>query len=263
MEEEKTSSKDEIDLITKTIDSLSLSDQTKLFKKLGITPHGWLYAYRIPVENIKIQVIRERRGNVKFKYDSKPGEWCLLNMGSTAKLYPQHRLNYFRKFHDKIKPIVSILKSSKDDSNKDLLYCIPADIAWETQLRTKCFLGGWDIGGNTNKNQAYIKSTLLWKEFLLKKTHSIGPTENNIIPTTAFNRIKAVANTYVYPYTSKFVRCIEKIIREETLELLGGDKDECNILRRDTCVSLEICRWEGDDDNLKETQPWDHLQYVL
>jgi len=249
--------------LAKIVSALSLAEQTTFFEKLGISSHGWLYAYRIPVNDIQIKIIRKKRktNKVLFKYKSNPGDWCLLNMGSTAKLYSQHRLNYFSKFRNQIKPKVRVTKSIDAPENKDLMYCIPADIAWETPMRTKCFLGGWDIGGNTNKTQAYIKTTKEWKEFLLKTTHSIGPTENNIIPTVAFDRIKKESKNFIYPFTAKFVRRVEKIVSEETLKLLDGQNLCVDELKRDAQITLKICRWLGDDDNLKETRPWDHSQY--
>jgi len=238
---------------------LSLKEQSSFFDTLGIKPHGWLYAYRIPVDDVQIRIYREKRktNEILFEYNSNQGDWCLLNMGSTAKLYPQHRLNYFSKFYDKIKPSVRVLKPLDALENKDLMYCLQADIAWENSMRFGCFLGGWDIGGNSNKKNAYIKTTLLWKEFLLKKTHSIGATECTVIPTIAFNRIKELSKDFIYPFTSKFVNCVEEIVKEETLKLLGKQ----DTLKRDSYITMSICRWKGDTKLLKVLQPWDHSYY--
>ena len=248
---------------TKLFSKLSIDDKKSFFKQQGIKSHGWLYAYHIPAKDVQVVVTRESRdGTIRFLYESKPGDWCLINMGSTTQLKPQRRLDYFRKFHKKIKPYVSVVRPPYDSRNTDLMYCVEADTAWEMAARSGCSLGGWDIGGKTERKYAYFTSAADWKKFLLKSSHSIGPTECAVIPTSAFIAIKKLASSeYMYPYTAKFVKQIEGIVRSETLKLF--DEKDYTQLRRDSTVTLKIVRWDDDEEGPMKTHPWDHSSYFL
>lgn len=234
-----------------------------LFERLGIRPQGWLYAYRIPLHDVRVSVFcRPRGAQVKvFEYVSARNEWCLLNMGETAKTYPQHRLNYMSSFPAAFRPNVHVTRGAAD--NTDLLYCVQADTSWEDRIRAGCFLGGWDVGGKTARAKGYFTSVGDWNRFFFD-THSpsasIGPSECVVIPTAAFDCIKEIARKeYFYPRTCWLQERIREIVRDETHALLKTARIEPgvsnNALTRHTFVTLQLVKIEEDDENNSCSSP--------
>lgn len=254
---------DTIDNICKLISSLSVGEKKELFnEKLGIVPKGFLYAYRIPLYDVQVSIWRESRRADEpdlFNYNSKRGEWVLVNMGMTTKRTLSKRLNYFDKFRSKIKPVVKPSKQLYSKDNLDMMYSLATDTSYESSLRRCCFLGGFDVGGNTARGRGYFSKVEGWNKFLLKKRASPGFTELVIIPNAAFARIKKLSTTHVYPFIAHFEQQVASIIIEETLRLLGDDH---RVLSRASYQSVSLLRWKGDSGGDEVQRPWDHSEYL-
>lgn len=217
--------------------SLSLTDQDDFYSRLGIVPHGSLYAYVIPIYNVQVDIVNTKRdGTTLYEYHSKPDDWVLINMGMTTKRNPNDRLDYFHKFKKEFRP----------NKATDMIYCCKADTSHEDDFRRACYLGGWDIGGKSDKGNGYFTTAGGWDTFLEIK--GCGFTECAVIPRTAIARIRKRAETIRYPRTAELCTQVGRIVEEETRLLLklpkGATSAKADPPRRRgyTCkLQLEKC----------------------
>jgi hypothetical protein len=241
----------EIDELTQRFKQLPIESRQLFFRNIGIEPCGWLYAYEIPLHSVRVVIQRlDRHNEVMYRYTSNDTDWCLVNMGYTAKRNVNKRLNYFHYFHKEIRPTKS----------EHMIYCINADTSWEDEFRNVCRLGGWDIGGKTAHKLGYFTTEKDWRAFLGTGSLSCGPTECAVIPRATCQWLRT-AELPEYPRTAEMCAIIKQRIRQDTLALLmspdmkGGEEEFLRITRRDCTISLQLQSGEV------KVMPFDNTQY--
>jgi len=260
----------------------------------------------------------------------KYSEWCLVKMGMTRDDPKDNRLKYFTpptrvgpsgnnkgtcSWQQKLDknsvpkdykaPSVNLAQCDRYEmrgyfpkdtsdgvtSNEDLVYCVQANIGLEEAARKACFLGGWDVGGNTNSGEGYFFRSDQWLKFLFgmgmrtvskeleNSSVAMGPTECLVVPKCAVERIKTwVKVKHVFGSTDSLVETLRHEMREGTLKLLNDEvKDQLRTIHDATIpgktrksdrtgpsaeVDLRLFRFSNDDFTPDATSGMELTKYT-